>query len=88
MMEWGGMQMINVDDLKTKLHESKCEVKFTKVNGEERIMVCSLNDNYIPSYEFKGKKQPNDDVLPVWDIENMGWRSFRLDSVISYNVKE
>jgi hypothetical protein len=80
--------MIDVNDLKTKLHESEVMVKFTKADGTERIMRCSLNDNFIPSYEFSGKKIQNPDVLPVWDIENMGWRSFRLDSVISYTVKE
>jgi hypothetical protein len=23
----------------------------------------------------------NDEVLAVWDLDNLGWRSFRLDSI-------
>jgi len=29
-------------------------------------------------------KSRNDNVLAVWDVENKGWRSFRIDSVISF----
>jgi hypothetical protein len=31
-------------------------------------------------------KVENPEVLSVWDLENLGWRSFRLDSIISANV--
>ena len=34
------------------------------------------------------KKKENLDVLSVWDLDNNGWRSFRLDSVTDYQVVE
>jgi hypothetical protein len=42
-----------------------------------------LNENKIPA-DFSPKsteRKKSDEVLPVFDIENQGWRSFRLDSV-------
>jgi hypothetical protein len=31
----------------------------------------------------EGTKRKNPDVLCVWDIENNGWRSFKLENVLS-----
>lgn len=63
-------------------------VTFTKVNGEQREMTCTLDPNIIPDpIEIKADKSPktvNEEVLPVWDTTAQGWRSFRIDSVISF----
>ena len=63
-------------------------VTFTKVNGEQREMTCTLDPNIIPDpIEIKADKSPktvNEEVLPVWDTTAKGWRSFRIDSVISF----
>jgi hypothetical protein len=58
-------------------------VKFTKNDGTERTMKCTLQPSLISQYEAKTerKKEPNEHVLPVWDLECSGWRSFRIDSV-------
>jgi len=64
-------------------------VTFTKVNGEQREMTCTLDENLIPDpIEIKASKSPkpvNEEVLPVWDTTAQGWRSFRIDSVISFS---
>lgn len=63
-------------------------VTFTKANGEERTMKCTLNPALIEdTYEKKTDrvKKQNDDVMSVWDVEKKAWRSFRLDSVIKYS---
>jgi hypothetical protein len=65
------------------------KVKFKKVDGTERVMICTLKRDLIPEDQLpKGDspKKSNDDVLPVFDIENNGWRSFRKDSVVTYQV--
>lgn len=76
------------NELKELLHKGLVTVKFTKKDGTERVMRCTLNSQYLPEQidleESIQKKKPNPDVLAVYDIENDGWRSFRLDSVISY----
>ena len=63
--------------------EEYIDILFTKADGTERQMRCTLNENKIPA-AFAPKsteRKKSDEVLPVFDIENQGWRSFRLDSV-------
>lgn len=61
---------------------------FTKKDGSDRVMKCTTNPTYImfkdPSIlESKSDKKVNEDVLPVFDLEAGGWRSFRWDSIKS-----
>lgn len=63
--------------------EEYVDILFTKSDGTERQMRCTLNESKIPA-DFTPKnteRKKSDEVLPVFDIENQGWRSFRLDSV-------
>ena len=71
------------DWLRTLLHEREVGITFIKKDGSERLMWCTLSESKIPS-EFAPKgseKTKSDEVLPVFDIENDGWRSFRWDSI-------
>tara|TARA_A100001515_G_scaffold43271_1_gene34140 strand:- start:42680 stop:42940 length:261 start_codon:yes stop_codon:yes gene_type:complete len=69
------------DEMIRDLRESDCNVIFTKVNGEERDMICTLNPDKI-NYELKGKEtQPNDKVIRAWDINKEAFRSFRVENV-------
>lgn len=74
------------NDLILQLKDNVCEVNFTKVNGEVRIMKCTLQDSYIPETTSEKTKKPNTDILSVWDIEKSAWRSFRVDSLNSFEV--
>ena len=60
-------------------------VKFTKIDGTERIMKCTLMEAIIKPHDKKTDrvKKVNSDILSVWDVEKEGWRSFRFDSIIS-----
>jgi len=78
------------DTLLADLRNSIMEVTFTKVNGERRAMRCTLMPHYLPeSFKNNPEEQEsektyhkeNPDVLAVWDVQNGGWRSFRVDSV-------
>ncbi len=65
------------------LKDGNVEVTFTKTDGSERKMLCTLNENAVPSEKSPkktGKKQ-NPDVQVVFDVEKQEWRSFRWDSV-------
>jgi len=70
--------------LKSVLTEQVATVTFTKKDGTERILKCTLNSNTIPT-QFAPKEDStrakNDEVLAVFDVESQGWRSFRWDSV-------
>ena len=65
------------------LRSEVVDITFTKKDGYERIMKCTLLESKIPSEKMpKGtEKAKNDEVVPVFDIENDGWRSFRWDSI-------
>lgn len=69
------------------LRERVCTVVFTKTDGSERSMQCTLNSNLIPIIEKKTDrtKTINENVLSVYDVEAKGWRSFRVDSVKQFN---
>ena len=56
-------------------------VTFTKVNGDERVMKCTLNPKFLPEMGGLPTKAQNKDVMPVWDLEALDWRSFRIDSI-------
>jgi len=58
-------------------------VRFTKVNGDERTMKCTLLTEYLPNQTDieDTTTRINDNVLAVLDVEANGWRSFRVDSV-------
>lgn len=70
-----------------------CKVTFTKVNGETRVMRCTLNEAFIPAVqvpptldEQKEASERSLEVLRVFDVEAQGWRSFRIDSVSDFQV--
>jgi len=84
---------MNRDEMLNSLRENVCEVTFTKKDGSEREMMCTLNMNAIDEeYHPKGGNEdqgakPNLDVVKVFDLANVGWRSFRVDSVKNFEVK-
>lgn len=70
--------------LKNLLAAGELTVVFTKKDGTERTMLCTRNMDLIPANtvnEERSKKHVNPDVLPVYDIKEEGWRSFRYDSI-------
>jgi len=60
-------------------------VDFTKKNGEERAMHCTLNFKNIPEDSHPQNSDPdkpiNEDIVKAWDFDREEWRSFRVDSV-------
>lgn len=78
------------EKLKESLKSNLATITFTKSDGTERVMKCTLREEYLPPQkdfkEYVSETKVNDNVLAVWDIENNGWRSFRIDSVKSIKV--
>lgn len=68
------------------LHQSDCEVTFKKVNGELRVMPCTLRSEALPEKllsENKRIREHNTNVISVWSLDRREWRSFRVDNVVS-----
>jgi hypothetical protein len=82
--------MATREDLIKMLKERVVTVKFKKKDDTLRKMVCTLSEEYLPEPEtltegeVKRTKKENPNVLPVWDLEKLAWRSFRVDSVVEY----
>lgn len=73
------------------LQNNVMRVLFTKVNGDERVMNCTLHDSVLPEKYISEdiiKKKENPDTISVWDIDKNGWRSFRLDSIKEFKIVE
>ena len=75
--------MIERDFLINELRNGNVKVTFTKLDGTERVMLCTLQESVVVPYERKTErvKQVNEDTLPVWDLDNDAWRSFKLSSI-------
>tara|TARA_Y100000389_G_C17156594_1_gene362254 strand:- start:220 stop:486 length:267 start_codon:yes stop_codon:yes gene_type:complete len=84
------MTELNKDQIIEDLKNTIGKIVFTKVNGDERVMFATLNENMLPKQidveEAIQKKKPNPDVLAVYDVKAPGWRSFRWDSLKSFEV--
>ncbi len=71
--------------LRNLLGAGNIGVVFTKKDGTERQMVCTLNSGMIPqdaTPKNSGRAQPTDSIA-VFDLEKGEWRSFRFDSIKS-----
>jgi hypothetical protein len=73
--------------LENLLREHVVLVTFTKVDGSERKMSCTLIDNLIKIKPEGRDLTRNENIVRVWDTEKEAWRSFRRDSVISVEIK-
>lgn len=87
--------MISREEMIEALQKGVCRVRFTKVNGHTRLMYCTLNPDVLPRKDvmveqagFNPKKQVNEKVLAVWDIDVKAWRSFRIDSISMFETPE
>lgn len=72
--------------MKDMLRIGPAQVTFTKKDGTERIMNCTLQAEMLPKVEVKEDRVPrkqNTDTLAVYDLDNQGWRSFTIKSVKS-----
>ena len=74
-------------ELLEMLQKGVVEVTFDKLNGEERVMSCTLLADLLPETK-RGeplseteKKNVKSENIVVWDVKAQGWRSFRYDRV-------
>jgi len=80
--------MMNRKKMISNLKEGLCRVDFTKVNGEKREMVCTLNFDKIPNEAYPKDNDSVDrwpeNLIKAYDIKVNGWRSFKVDSVLEF----
>ena len=82
------------DELEPKLHQwlksmlavTEATITFTKVDGTERIMKCTLEANKLPVVELKEDAKPRKQsdstkALRVFDLNKNEWRSFTIKNI-------
>lgn len=87
------LENVNLDLLKEnlleKLRTNEATVKFTKADGTERTMRCTLVESKIPADKRPKSTEAQTSstvgsAVRVFDLDKGEWRSFRLMSLISY----
>lgn len=87
------MSLFSRSNISAQLALGPIIVTFTKVDGSERVMLCTTAPHLIPE-----EKQPTGSlltevpedggVLRVFDLDVNDWRSFRVGSVKSVSITE
>ena len=82
--------LMNRDEMINELRKRDCRVIFKKANGEERDMLCTLREDVIPASSSDNNTEPktngySDAAIRVIDVNKGEWRSFRVDSVVSFS---
>tara|TARA_Y100000385_G_scaffold275265_1_gene319435 strand:- start:524 stop:910 length:387 start_codon:yes stop_codon:yes gene_type:complete len=81
-------------DLKNLLDQNVLVVDFTKLNGDKRVMTCTLREDIKPAatktdtMSQKKVREISDAVVSVWDVNAKGWRSFRYDRINTIEIVE
>jgi hypothetical protein len=79
-------------ELKALLEQNVVVVDFTKLNGDKRVMTCTLREDIKPratktdTMSQKKVREVSDAVVGVWDVNAKGWRSFRYERINSVNI--
>ena len=80
------------DELVKLLKEKVVEVTFTKLDGEDRVMPCTLIESYLPPAKKddpvtqKKVREISDKVIVAWAVESKGFRSFRYERVKNIKI--
>ena len=82
------------EELKLLLSQNVLTVDFTKLDGDKRVMTCTLREDIKPAatksdpMSQKKVREVSDAVVSVWDVNAKGWRSFRYDRINAVNIVE
>lgn len=82
-------KILSEHEILQMLHESDCEVTFRKVDGEIRVMPCTLRAAALPvkpaltedaSVKTRARSPG---VISAWSLDRKEWRSFKVSNVIA-----
>lgn len=77
-------------NLLNALKRGEVSVVFRKIDTDEiRVMPCTLNSTMLEANNVKGGVEtinPESEHFAVWALDKDAWRSFRLSTVVSWEV--
>jgi len=82
--------MFDREELLAALRTGTINVTFTKKDGTDRNMRCTLREEMVPTEAWptgENTRKSSDEVIAVFDLEKDDWRSFRVNSVTSYSAE-
>jgi len=88
------------DECVKMLRDHICVVTFTKRDGTERVMRCTLKTEHLPTPTLHGNldekllelkktkifRKPSETSISVWDMDKNAWRGFLLETI--KNIKQ
>jgi hypothetical protein len=75
---------MNNPELVAALENGVVNIEFSKSDGTIRKMRATLNSNLFAYKAANTERKRNENVLPVWDMDKSGWRSFRFHNLVSW----
>ena len=67
------------------LKSGTVQITFTKTTGEKRTCKATLDPARLPVQEKSQKtRAKNPDILTFFSVDDNGWRSCKIESIISY----
>jgi hypothetical protein len=76
--------------LREALHAHVVQVQFLKSDGSVRIMQATLREAHLPTQSVTAShatpRVSSPHVCRVWDLDKQAWRSFRMDSIQSWQI--
>jgi hypothetical protein len=80
------------EELKLLLAHNVLVIDFTKLNGDKRVMTCTLREDMKPpatkddTMSQKKVREISDKVVGVWDVNAKGWRSMRYERINAVDI--
>jgi len=83
--------LYDYDAIVDQLRSNVLEVSFVKVDGDARVMPCTLLTEYMPEASETKVQQVDDysvnkSVVRAFAIDKQAWRSFRVENVTGVRV--
>ncbi len=74
------------EEMLEKLRAGECRVIFTKLNGEQRDMRCTLNMDMIleDKRPTNGSTEYSTEMIRAFDLNKQEFRTFKVANVISF----
>lgn len=66
-------------DIVKELQQRVVTITFDKLDGTERVMNATLQEDVIP--EVTGKSRATEKNLVVFDVDKQGWRTIVVDRI-------
>lgn len=78
------------DEILKRLTTEVCTIVFEKKDGSHREMICTLIPDLLPYVSIQNMNESirTNDFIPVYDLEEQAWRSFRPSKLISIESHE